>query len=148
MRSNRVTRTIRPWNTIRSSFLPSYLLASRLSTQRLAWGWKHDHLVEDDRLSRDLADRVPLDDGLLSLVARDAVVVIAEVGALHVPQKLLVVRDDDELEVGLLLPGPDDVVQRLGQRPDVVAVEVRGGLVQGDELRMFRERELSVERDG
>lgn len=42
-------------------------------------------------------------------------------------------RDDDELEIRLLLSGLDDVVKRLGQRLDVVSVQVRRRLVEGDE---------------
>lgn len=43
-------------------------------------------------------------------------------------------RDDDQLEISLLLSRPDDVVERLGQGADVVAVEVRRRFVQRDEL--------------
>lgn len=60
---------------------------------------------------------------------------IAEVGALHVSEKLLVVRDDDQLEVRLLSSCSDDVVQRLSQRPDVVPIEIGRRFIQCDELR-------------
>ena len=66
---------------------------------------------------------------------------VAEIGHLHEAQKLLVVRDDDELKVGLLLSRPDDVVQRLGQRPDVVAVEIRRRFVERDKLLLPAPRE-------
>lgn len=38
--------------------------------------------------------------------------------------------NDDELEIRLLLPSPDDVVQGLGERSYIVAVQIRGRLVQ------------------
>ena len=73
---------------------------------------------------------------------------VAEIGHLHEAQEFLVVRDDDELEVGLLLPRPDDVVQRLGQRPDVVAVEVRRRFVERDELWSPATHDADVSRRG
>lgn len=48
-------------------------------------------------------------------------------------------RDDDELEIRLLLSSLDDVVKRLGQRLDVVSIEVRGRLVECDETAIDTE---------
>jgi len=43
------------------------------------------------------------------------------------------VRDDDELEIRLLLSSLDDVVKRLGQRLNVFPVQIRRRLVERDE---------------
>ena len=77
-----------------------------------------------------LRDRLPLDDRLLPVVPRHPVVRVAEVRTLHVSKEVLVVRDDDQLEVGLLLPRLDDVVQRFCQRLDVVTIQIRRRFVQ------------------
>jgi len=77
--------------------------------------------------------RLLLDRGFLPLAPRHAIVVVAEVGALHFFQELFVVRDHNQLEVGLVPPRLDDVMQRCRQRADVVSVQVRRRLVQSDE---------------
>jgi len=64
---------------------------------------------------------------------------------LHVPQEILVVRDDNELKVGLLFPDADDLRERLRQSANIVAIEVGRRLVQRDEAaidaKALRERE-------
>ena len=51
---------------------------------------------------------------ILLLVSSNSEKVITEIAALHVLQKLFVVRDDDELQVPLALSSLDDHVQALG----------------------------------
>jgi len=74
-----------------------------------------------------------LDDRLLSIVPRNPVVVVAEVGAFHILKEFFVVRDDNQLEIRLLPSCSDDVVERLGKGPGVVMVEIRRRLVQRNE---------------
>ena len=82
------------------------------------------------RSSHNLRNRLLLDPRFLTIRPRYPEVCVAEVGTLHIPEELLVVRNDDQLEIRLLLPSPDDIVQRLGKRPDIVAIQVRRRLVQ------------------
>lgn len=72
----------------------------------------------------DFSNRLPLNNTLLLIISADTIVVIAEIGALHVAQELLIMGNDDELEVGLLHSGCDDAVERFGERLDVVDVQV------------------------
>ena len=72
---------------------------------------------------------------------------VAEVGTFHVLQEVFVVRDDDELEVGLLLSCPDDVVERLGKRTNVVAVQIRRRLVESDQTTVDAETLRQGEAD-
>src|SRR4051794_22388585 len=70
-------------------------------------------------------DALPDNNAVLLLIPLDPKKVIAEIAALHVLQKLLVVRNHNQLQVPLPPPRLDDGVQALGQAPNVVAVEVR-----------------------
>ena len=80
-----------------------------------------------------LRDRLPLDDRLLSVVSRHPVIGVAEVRTLHISEEIFIVRNDDQLEIGLLLPRLDDVVQRFCQRLDVVPIKIRRWFIQGDQ---------------
>ena len=63
----------------------------------------------------------------------DPVVVRAVLAAADELHKLLVVGDHDQLEVGLLPAALDDLVDGLGKRLDVGAVEVGRRLVEGED---------------
>lgn len=62
-------------------------------------------------LSHDLVHGLLLNRAQLLLISADTPIVICELGALHVLQKLLVVGNNDELEILLLAPNLDDVVE-------------------------------------
>ena len=79
-------------------------------------------------------NRLPLNDTLLLIISANTIIIVAEIRALHVSQELLVVRDDYELKVRLCLARLDNAVQRLGKTADIVLVQVRRWLVEGDEL--------------
>jgi hypothetical protein len=70
-----------------------------------------------------------LNDALLVRISADPKVVVTKLIALHLPQELLVVSDDDHLEVRLMTSVLDDLVQRLSESPDVVLIKVSGRLV-------------------
>jgi hypothetical protein len=52
-----------------------------------------------------------LNDTLLIRISTDLPVVVTELRALHLPQEVLVMSDDDELEVRLMLSSLDDLIQ-------------------------------------
>jgi hypothetical protein len=56
------------------------------------------------------------------------------------------VRDDDELEVGLVLASLDDSMQGLSQSLDVVLVEIRSRFIKrnnlGSALAMVRRKQM------
>lgn len=84
--------------------------------------------------SNNLRDRLPLNNTLLPVVSAHTIIVVAEIRALHVPQKVFIVRNDDELEIRLCLPRANDPVKRFGETANVVVVQIGRWLVQGDEL--------------
>ena len=95
------------------------------------WMYTPSHL-RSACFSHDFCDRLPLDDGLLPVTARDTIIIVAEIRALHVPQEILVMGDDNQLEVRLLPSCLDDVVERFGQGSDVIPVQVRGRFVKSN----------------
>lgn len=82
---------------------------------------------------QNLCDQLSLNNGVLGLVSRDSVIVIGKVGAIHLAEKVFVMGNHDELEVGLLLSFPDYVTKRLCQAFDVLAVEIGRWFIQSDE---------------
>lgn len=85
-------------------------------------------------LTEGPTEHLPLNYRLLSVISSHAIVIVTEVLAFHISQEILVVSDDDELEVGLLLSNFDDVVKGLGQGPNVIAIQIRRGLVERNKL--------------
>ena len=55
------------------------------------------------------------------------------------PQEVFVVSDHNQLEVSLLLPDPDNLMQRLCQRPNIVAVKVSSGLIERNQTAVNTE---------
>lgn len=91
---------------------------------------------------RQFRKPLSLNHSLLPIVSAHSVVMLSEVAAIDVLQELLVVRDDDELEVSLMLAGLDDSVQGLSKSLDVVLVEIGGWFIKGDDLRVLLARRL------
>lgn len=81
---------------------------------------------------------MPLDHTLLICVSAHAIVVIGELGALHVLQELFIVSDDDELEIRLVLAVFYDLVQRFRERLDIVPVKVGGWFIKSNNLPAIR----------
>lgn len=54
--------------------------------------------------------------------------------AAHIPQKIFIMRNHNQLEISLLLPRFNNLRERAGEGFNIVSVEVGGGLVEGDEL--------------
>lgn len=55
------------------------------------------------------------------------------------PQEVLVVSDHNQLEISLLLPDPDNFMQRLCQRPDIITVKISSGLIERDQTAVNTE---------
>mmetsp|Transcript_13480 Transcript_13480/g.34566 ORF Transcript_13480/g.34566 Transcript_13480/m.34566 type:complete len:311 (-) Transcript_13480:1131-2063(-) len=70
----------------------------------------------------------------------DEKVVAGVLGAADELHKLLVMRDDDKLEVRLVAPTLDDLIERSSERLDVGTVEVRRRLVEGEDAAVDAER--------
>jgi hypothetical protein len=96
-------------------------------------------------LIQELANRLRSYHTLLFFISMDTEVIICEVLTLHLLQKLLIVGDDDELEVGLALTLLDNSVKGFGERFDGVSVKIRSWLIERDNLKTVRIPDM---RDG
>ena len=89
--------------------------------------WGQD--IEPDRINgRDIPMHVFLPDLWESLAVPADLVTTGQI-----LDEVLVMRDDHQLEVPLRRTLVDDVRQCGGKAPNVLAVQVGGGLVQGDD---------------
>lgn len=84
-----------------------------------------------------LLNRLSFDNALLLLIPTNPVIRVAKLLTAHLFQKIFVVRDDDDLKIGLLTTLLDDAVERVGQRADIIRVQVGRRFVESDNLRVF-----------
>lgn len=83
---------------------------------------------------------MPFNNALLFIVSTNAIVVVAEISTFHIPQEFFVVRDNNELEVGLCLSSPYDSMEGLGKTTNIIAIQVGGRFIQCNELQTIVSR--------
>lgn len=70
-------------------------------------------------------------------IPRHSVVFVGELPALHLPNKCFVMGDDDKLEVLLVLPVVDDLIQRTRECLDIIGVKISCWFVESDDLDLL-----------
>jgi hypothetical protein len=85
-------------------------------------------------LIHQLTNSYPLNRTLLLPIPTNLPILIRKIRRMHLPQKLLVMSNDDNLEIRLAAASSDELIQRAGKSFDVVGVEIGGGFVKGDDL--------------